>query len=86
VNSAPSLFTKTKMKYYHARINTSHSVEFLIAADDIDMARTMAVQLKHGRSVETDVIQLQEYSDDSINLAESEESDWNNAKTKKGVT
>lgn len=75
-----------KMKHYHAIITTSNTVEFLIAAEDVESARAVAVQLKHDKPVDAAVIRLREDSDDNIRIAEVDDTVWEEEKTKREVT
>ena len=74
------------MKHYHAIITTSNTVEFLIAAEDVESARAVAVQLKHDKPVDAAVIRLREDSDDNIRIAEVDDTVWEEEKTKREVT
>lgn len=74
------------MKHYHAIITTSNTIEFLIAAEDVEAAREAAVQLKHDKPVDAAVIRLHENSDDNVRVAEVDDTVWEEEKTKREVT
>jgi hypothetical protein len=81
------------MKHYHVRLNNCDTTEFLIAAEDVEVAHTIALRLQiaagnvdQPETTDAAIIQLRQDRSNDMCIAEVEENVWEEEKTKREVT
>lgn len=78
------------MKHYHVRLNNCDTTEFLVAANDVEIAHTIALKLQLAAGNlnspvlnDADIIQLRQDRSNDMCIAEVDDNVWEEEKVKR---